>query len=81
MSEFKQLLSYVRPHAPKVGLSVLLMAIVGASHGLVAVLIEPVFDRILNPDTPPGPIRVLEIPFVDKTVELGDLLPASLDDV
>jgi subfamily B ATP-binding cassette protein MsbA len=81
LSELRQLLRYVRPHASKVGLSVFLMAIVGASHGLVAVLIEPVFDRVLNPGADHGPIRLIDIPFFGKTVELGDLLPASLDDV
>ncbi|MDA1236839.1 MAG: ABC transporter ATP-binding protein [Acidobacteria bacterium] len=81
MSELAQLLRYVRPHASKVGLSVFLMAIVGASHGLVAVLIEPVFDRVLNPEAEHGPIRLLDIPFFGKTVELGDILPDSLDDV
>lgn len=81
MSELKQLLSYVRPHAPKLLLSVLLMAIVGASHGLVAVLIEPVFDRVLDPDADHGPITLFELPFSDNALELGDILPASLDDV
>jgi subfamily B ATP-binding cassette protein MsbA len=57
------------------------MAVVGASHGLVAVLIEPVFDRILKPDAEHGPIRLIEIPFVNDAIELGDILPASLDDV
>ncbi len=81
MSELRQLLRYVRPHASKVGLSVFLMAIVGASHGLVAVLIEPVFDRVLNPGADHGPIRLLELPFSSTAIELGDLLPDSLDDV
>ena len=81
MSELRQLLRYVRPHASKVGLSVFLMAIVGASHGLVAVLIEPVFDRILKPGADHGPIRLIEIPFVSDAIELGDILPSSLGDV
>lgn len=81
MSDLKQLLSYVRPHAPKLAVSVVLMALVGVSHGLVAVLIEPVFDRVLDPDADHGPIRLFESPFSDNALVLEDLLPVSLGDV
>ncbi|MCB9383299.1 MAG: ABC transporter ATP-binding protein [Bryobacterales bacterium] len=76
-----RLLHYVRPHAGKLLLSVALMAIVGLCHGLVAVLIEPVFDRVLNPNAPHAPIRLLELPFSHKSLVLDDLLPGSLDSV
>ncbi len=78
MSELRQLLSYVRPHARKLILAFVLMALVGLCHGLVAVLIEPVFDRVLSPDAAHEPIRLVEFPFSDHTLVLNDLLPASL---
>ena len=81
MSELFQLLRYVRPHAPKLALSVVLMAIVGACHGLVAALIEPVFDRVLNPGAAAAPVRLIELPFTTRAIHLDDLLPASLEDV
>ncbi|MBI1354030.1 MAG: ATP-binding cassette domain-containing protein [Acidobacteria bacterium] len=81
MSELSQLLRYVRPHAPKLALSVGLMAIVGLCHGLVAVLIEPVFDRVLNPTAEHAPIRLLELPFTDRAILLDSLLPDSLGSV
>lgn len=81
MSDIKQLLSYVRPHAPKLAVSVVLMALVGISHGLVAVLIQPIFDRVLDSEADHGPIPLFEFPFSDYTLELQDLLPSSLSDV
>ena len=76
-----RLLRYVRPHAGKLGVSVVLMAIVGLCHGLVAVLIEPVFDRVLNPDAPHEPIRLIELPLTTRALVLDDLLPSSLESV
>jgi len=79
MADLKRLLGYVRPHAPKVLVSVVLMAIVGACHGLVAVLIQPVFDRVLDPAAADEPIRLFEVPFTGWALHLSDLLPASLE--
>ncbi len=80
MKELFQLLSYVRRHWHRLGLSVLLMAIVGACHGLVAVLIQPVFDRVLNPQASHQPVMLYKAPFLGQ-VHLDDLLPGSIADV
>ncbi len=79
MSELAQLLRYVRPHAPKLALSVVLMSVVGLCHGLVAVLIEPVFDRVLDPDASHEPIRLLKLPFSDRALTLDSFVPQSLE--
>ena len=79
MIDLLRLLRYVRPHVPRLALSVVLMAVVGLSHGLVAVLIEPVFDRVLNPQAAAERVRLLDLPFSDATLYLDDLLPAALD--
>lgn len=81
MTELLQLLRFTRPYAPRLVISVLLMALVGACHGLVAILAEPVFDRILNPSAPPGPVPLYQIPFTDFQLSLNDLLPSGVDDI
>ncbi len=81
LSELFQLLRYVKPHLPRLLIAVALMAVVGACHGLVAVLIEPVFDRVLDPDAAHEPIRLVEAPFTDWALHLDDLLPTSMADV
>jgi ATP-binding cassette, subfamily B, bacterial MsbA len=61
--------------------SVVLMACVGAAHGLMALLIKPVFDRVLNPATVDSPVELFRIPILDKAVYLGDLMPATVHNV
>lgn len=45
----KRILSYVRPYAGWLFASVLLMALAGGAQGLIAYLIKPIFDQVLNP--------------------------------
>ena len=45
----KRILSYVRPYAGWLFASVLLMAMAGGAQGLIAYLIKPIFDQVLNP--------------------------------
>ena len=58
MRELLRLLRYVRPYLPPLLLSVLLMAGVGAAQGLIALLIRPVFDRVLNPASVDAPVAL-----------------------
>ncbi len=64
MTELFHLLSYVRPYWRRLSLSVLLMATVGACHGLVALLIGPVFDRVLNPQSAGAPVVLYKAPVL-----------------
>ena len=81
MKQLFQLLRFTRPYTPRLILSVLLMAIVGACHGLVAIFAEPVFDRVLDPDAEPAPVPLYEIPFADSQFYLNDLLPEGIEDI
>ncbi len=45
----RRILSYVRPYAGWLFASVLLMALAGGAQGLIAYLIKPIFDQVLNP--------------------------------
>jgi len=78
MNDFARLMRYVRPYSGRVGLAVVLMAIAGLCHGFVAVLIEPIFDHVLNPSAERAPIRLLEFPGAGS-LYLDDLMPAGLD--
>jgi len=62
MKELARLLSYSRPYIPLVALSVVLMVCVGGAQGLTALLIGPIFDRVLNPEAPDGPIKLFDFP-------------------
>ena len=72
MTELRRLLRYVRPYAAPLLLSVILMALVGAAQGFTALLIAPVFDRVLNPDSPDSTVPLFTIPLFQHTVYLQD---------
>jgi subfamily B ATP-binding cassette protein MsbA len=81
MTEFRRLLHYVRPYFAPLLLSVILMALVGAAQGFTAILIGPVFDRVLKPDSADSLVALFTIPLFQHTVYLQDFLPASIHNV
>ena len=81
MRELTRLLRFVRPYVPQLLTSVLLMMCVGASQGLMALLIGPVFDRVLNPSSADAPVALVKIPVVDYTIYLNQLMPANIHNV
>jgi subfamily B ATP-binding cassette protein MsbA len=77
----KRLLRFVRPYYAPLLLSVFLMAVVGAAQGFMAVLIGPVFDRVLKPDSPDSLVPLFTIPGFHHVVFLQDILPADIHNV
>ncbi len=77
----KRLLSLAKPYWPRLLMSILLMAGVGAMQGFMARLIEPVFDRVLRPETADRPVLLFEWPFGWGAVHLNDLLPSTVQNV
>jgi subfamily B ATP-binding cassette protein MsbA len=73
MKELRRLLAYARPYCGVLLLSVLLMALVGAMQALMALLIGPVFDRVLNPNAPEAPVLLFR--FLGRPVFLNHLMP------
>ena len=76
-----RLLRFVRPYSAPLILSVILMAAVGAAQGLMAVLIGPIFDRVLKPDSPDAPVLLFKIPIFNHPVNLQDLLPSAIHNI
>ena len=81
MSEFRRLLRFVRPYTAPLLASVVLMAAVGAAQGFMAVLIGPVFDRVLKPDSPDSLVPLITVPGFNRPIYLQDILPASIHNV
>jgi len=79
--EFGRLLRFSRPYTPHLIFSVLLMACVGAAQALTALLIGPIFDRVLNPSSAEAPVLLVTIPIFHHQVFLSDLMPASIHNV
>ncbi|MBI3696190.1 MAG: ABC transporter ATP-binding protein, partial [Acidobacteria bacterium] len=81
MTNFWRLLGYVRPYWLRLAASVALMAVVGACHAMIPLLIRPIFDRVLHPDSPEAPVELFRFPGFARSVYLQDLLPASIHNV
>lgn len=81
MSDLQRLLRFVRPYWSPLILSVLLMAIAGAAHAMMAVLIGPIFDRVLNPKSPEQPVELFRIPFSGEPFFLHSLVPDWISNV
>jgi subfamily B ATP-binding cassette protein MsbA len=81
MRELARLLRYSRPYVPHLAVSVVLMACVGAAQALTALLIGPIFDRVLNPATADAPVLLCTIPILKRQIYLNSLMPASIHNV
>jgi subfamily B ATP-binding cassette protein MsbA len=78
MRELARLLSYSRPYSAHLLAAVLLMAYVGLAQGMLALLIKPIFDRVLQPENSSQPILLLNLPGGGPSLYLDDLVPAAL---
>jgi subfamily B ATP-binding cassette protein MsbA len=79
--ELRRLLGYARPYAAHLLVSVVLMALVGAAQAMTALLVGPVFDRVLNPRSAEAPVRLFTVPGWNYDVYLDSLMPASIHNV
>src|SRR4249919_909141 len=61
--------------------SVVLMACVGAAHALMAFLIGPVFDRVLNPASADAPVLLFTIPVTRHPVYLNQFIPPGIHNI
>ena len=77
----RRLLALAKPYWPRLMAAMFLMAGVGAMQGLMARLIQPVFDRVLKPESADLPVELFKLPFGHGAVHLNDLLPSAIQNV
>ena len=75
MRRILRLLGYVRPYALFSLCSVVLMAVVGAMAALRLLLVTPIFDRVLQPDSPPEDLLRVPVSFLHRVIDLHFLVP------
>ena len=81
MNELRRLLGYSRKYTPHLLLSVVLMAIVGTAQALTALLIGPIFDRVLNPRSAEAPVTLFTIPGLGYQLRLDSVMPDWISNV
>jgi ATP-binding cassette, subfamily B, bacterial MsbA len=80
MKDFRRLLRLVRPYTLPLLVSVVLMACVGAAQALMALLIGPVFDRVLKPESADSPVPLVVIPHFGS-IDLQNFMPSAVHNV
>ncbi|HKQ87611.1 MAG TPA: ABC transporter ATP-binding protein [Candidatus Acidoferrales bacterium] len=79
--EIRRLLGYLKPYAPQLVLGILLMLLMGALEGIVALAIKPAVDVVLNPSTPAQTLPLFTIPYTNFTLDLRSFVPESIHNV
>jgi subfamily B ATP-binding cassette protein MsbA len=81
MRDWLRLLRYARRYTFHIVASVVLMAAVGAAHAMVALLIAPVFDRVLDPRSADAPVLLFRVPVLQTPVYLNQIVPSAIHNV
>ena len=81
MSDLLRLIRLVRPYRLYLIGGIILMIGVGFFEAFAALLIGPVFDRVLDPQAPDSTVRLFTIPYLRETVYLDRLLPEWVHNV
>ncbi|MGO8817934.1 MAG: ABC transporter ATP-binding protein, partial [Terriglobia bacterium] len=81
MSQVQRLLGFIRPYSFRLVIGVFLMIVVGASEGVTALLIKPIFDQVLSPSSSTTGIVLFQISHFHHTVYLQDIVPHWIHNV
>ncbi|MGB7284416.1 MAG: ABC transporter ATP-binding protein [Candidatus Acidiferrum sp.] len=79
--QLRRLLGYVRPYSFRLALGVVLLAFVAFAEGIVALLVTPAVDHVLNPSVVGRSLKLVTIPWSGKAVYLNDFFPPSIHNV
>ncbi|MSO19649.1 MAG: ATP-binding cassette domain-containing protein [Acidobacteria bacterium] len=81
MPELMRLLRSVRSYRWHLAGGLVMMLGVGLFEAVAALLIGPVFDRVLAPDAADSTVALVKIPWLDFTIYLDQLLPSWIHNV
>jgi ATP-binding cassette, subfamily B, bacterial MsbA len=79
--ELGRLLRYVKPYGLRLAVGVVCLAMVGLAEGLIALMITPILDRVLNPGAPDAHLLLIRNPFTHQPVYLNSFLPHQIHSV
>jgi subfamily B ATP-binding cassette protein MsbA len=79
--ELGRLLRYVKPYRLRLAAGIVSLGFVGLAEGLVALMITPIFDRVLNPRAPDSRLFLMKIPFTQRPIYLNSFLPHQIHSV
>jgi subfamily B ATP-binding cassette protein MsbA len=77
----RRLIELARPYWPMLIGSVVLMACVGAAHSMMAFLVGPIFDYVLNPTSANTQVLLFTVPIFKHEVYLNQFVPAGISNI
>jgi subfamily B ATP-binding cassette protein MsbA len=81
MNVRRRLIGYSKKYLLLIAVAVVLMACVGIATGLMALLLSPVIDRVLQPATPDMRFELTHIPFIETPIYLDQIVPSGFSNV
>jgi subfamily B ATP-binding cassette protein MsbA len=78
--QLKRLFGYVRPHAVRLAVGVVLLAFVALAEGTVALMVRFAFDYVLNPASSSAKPPLVTLPG-NHVIYLNDFFPAHIHNV
>jgi subfamily B ATP-binding cassette protein MsbA len=79
--ELGRLLRYVLPYKIRLAAGVVCLSVVGLAEGLIALMITPIFDRVLNPTAPDSRLLLIRNPLNHQAIYLNSFLPSQIHSV
>jgi subfamily B ATP-binding cassette protein MsbA len=79
--ELGRLLRYVMPYKMRLVTGVVCLSVVGLAEGLIALMITPIVDRVLNPTAPDSKLLLFKNPLTSQAIYLNSFLPSRIHSV
>jgi len=79
--QLKRLLGYVKPYRFSLAVGVVLLAVVGVAEAVIALMIKPIVDRVLNPAAPDSNVLLFQFPHGGPAIYLNRFFPHSVHNV
>jgi ATP-binding cassette, subfamily B, bacterial MsbA len=77
-SELRGLFQFVRPYRLQLILGVVLLGIEGVCQGLIALMIIPAWDTVLNPHSTATKVKLITLPGSHHVIYLNSFLPSNV---
>ncbi len=69
------------PYKIRLAMGVVCLSVVGLAEGLIALMITPIFDRVLNPGAHDSRLLLLKNPLTHQAIYLNSFLPSRIHSV
>ncbi len=77
-AELRGLFQFVRPYRWRLIFGVVLLGVFGLCQGLIALMIIPAWDTVLNPHSAATKVKLITLPHSNHVIYLNSFLPSNI---